>query len=44
MSKIRKILEKTSESVHPMICLLFESDKVIPGKQTTKHYKKLVEC
>jgi len=27
-----------------MICLLFETDDVIPGKQATKHYKQLVEC
>jgi len=31
-------------SAHPMICLLFETDDVIPGKQGTKHYKQLVEC
>jgi len=30
-----------SESAHPMICLLFASDDVIPGKQTTK---EPVEC
>jgi len=27
-----------------MICLLFETDDVIPGKQATKHYKQLVDC
>jgi len=27
-----------------MICLLFETDDVIPGKQATKYYKQLVEC
>jgi len=27
-----------------MICLLFETDDIIPGKQATKHYKQLVEC
>jgi len=27
-----------------MICILFEIDDVIPGKQATKHYKQLVEC
>jgi len=27
-----------------MICLLFETDDVIPGKQATKHYRQLVEC
>jgi len=27
-----------------MICLLFETADVIPGKQATKHYKQLVEC
>jgi len=31
-------------SAHPMICLLFKTDDVIPGKQATKHYKQLVEC
>jgi len=27
-----------------MICLLFETDDVMPGKQATKHYKQLGEC
>jgi len=27
-----------------MICLLIETDDVIPAKQATKHYKQLVEC
>jgi len=35
--KNKKILQKkTSESVHPMICLPFASEDVMPGKQTTK--------
>jgi len=33
-----------SDNVHPMICLLFESDYVLRGKQATKHYKQLVDC
>jgi len=33
--------EKASESAHPMICLLFASDDIIPEKQTTK---QPVEC
>jgi len=27
-----------------MICILLETNDVIPGKQATKHYKQLVEC
>jgi len=30
--------------MHSMICLLFECDDVIPGKQATKHYKQLIGC
>jgi len=37
--KNKKILgKKVAESAHPII-LLFESDDVIPGKQTIRHYK-----
>jgi len=42
--KSENFRKKASESAHPMICLLFVSDDVISEKQTTKHYKQLVEC
>jgi len=35
------VRKKVPESAHPMICLLFASDDVISGKQTTK---QPVEC
>jgi len=39
--KNKKILEEKSESADPMNCLLFTSDDVIPGNQTSK---QPVEC
>jgi len=39
--KNKKILEEKSESADPTNCLLFASDDVIPGKQTSK---QPVEC
>jgi len=45
MSKLRKFLEKASESAHPMICLLSASDDVIPGKQKLQPNSLLsVDC
>jgi len=37
--KIRKFRKMASETTHPIICLLFASDDVIPGKQTVQTAK-----